>query len=271
VMLGGEAGILGEWGAEGDAREYRGKITAREALVEGKNAATVRLGFQVGLDAVKDVVYRTGIRSNLPEYPSTFLGAGEVSLLEMTHAYTVFPNGGIRSNETGMIDRIVDRDGLILYDREGDSTREKVRAIEEQVANDIAGMLAEAVYRRARPDQAKSLSALRGKIGGTTGTTVSFDNAWFVGFNSKYSWGIWVGMDKPATIYPRAFSRDLALPVWAKIGEKLSDSYENLVSVVKQNKTTEIQAVPLEPEDVGAVIPRAPIFEGEDVYGILEE
>ncbi len=271
VMLGGEEGILGEWGAEGDAREYLGKITARRALVEGKNAATVRLGFQVGLDAVKDVVYRTGIRSDLPEFPSAFLGAGEVSLLEMTHAYTVFPNGGIRCAGTGMIDRIVDRDGLILYDREGDRTREKVRAIEEHVANDISEMLSEAIFRRARPNLVKSLNPLRGKIGGTTGTTVNFDNAWFLGFNSKYSWGIWVGMDKPETIYPEAFSRDLALPVWAEIGEKLSGGYENLVGLVKQRESTGIKAVPLKPKATGAVIPKAPVFEGEDVYGILKE
>jgi hypothetical protein len=89
-------GILGEWGPERVDNRYEGAITARQALVASKNAATVRLGMMTGLDHVVPLAKLAGIDSPLRPYPATFLGSSEVTLMEMTLANTIFPNGGSR-------------------------------------------------------------------------------------------------------------------------------------------------------------------------------
>ncbi|HEX8280028.1 MAG TPA: transglycosylase domain-containing protein, partial [Chthoniobacterales bacterium] len=93
VMIGGTTGILGEWGPEREDNRYEGPITAREALAKSKNGATVRLGMQIGVDAVLQLCKAGGIKSPLRPYPASFLGSSEVTLAELALAYTSFPNG----------------------------------------------------------------------------------------------------------------------------------------------------------------------------------
>ncbi|MEO6846622.1 MAG: transglycosylase domain-containing protein, partial [Chthoniobacterales bacterium] len=88
VMVGGETGILGEWGVERADNEYEGLISMRDALAKGKNAATVRVGFLTGLDAVKDVSTKAGIASPLRDFANAYLGSSELTLDELTIAYT---------------------------------------------------------------------------------------------------------------------------------------------------------------------------------------
>lgn len=216
VMLGGVEGILGEWGTEGSGLQYLGRIPSGYALIAGKNAATVRLGFQTGLDKVKAIARQAGIESELPDFPSAFLGAGEVSLLELTHAYTTFPNRGWRTGRAGLIDRITSRDGEVIYERSsGDAPPE--RAFSERTALQIRTLLTQAVHERADSETSSQLASLAGKVGGMTGTSSGSDNNWFVGFNDRYTWGIWVGMDRPQAIYENAFARDTALPIWSQL------------------------------------------------------
>ncbi|NNE90665.1 MAG: hypothetical protein HKN23_03375, partial [Verrucomicrobiales bacterium] len=111
VMMGGQTGILGEWGVENLQPVYRGAIPSGFALIAGKNAASVRLGFETGLETVRQFAARAGIRSPLGDYPSTFIGASEVTLEELTHAYSAFANTGWKTADTGPIDRILDRNG----------------------------------------------------------------------------------------------------------------------------------------------------------------
>ena len=100
VMIGGTTGILGEWGPEDADNQYEGRMTARQALVKSKNGATVRIGMDAGIEAVLQLCSLAGIRSPLRPYPATFLGSSEVTLAELAMAYTVFPNGGWRSEYT---------------------------------------------------------------------------------------------------------------------------------------------------------------------------
>jgi membrane carboxypeptidase/penicillin-binding protein len=80
VMIGGLTGILGEWGAELDNPKWsQAPMSSREALVQGRNSATVRLGERVGVPMVKQVAQKAGITTEMRDYPSTFLGASEAS------------------------------------------------------------------------------------------------------------------------------------------------------------------------------------------------
>jgi len=91
VMIGGENGILGEWGVERPDNEYEGPMPSSEAVSRGKNAAVVRLGFRTGLDSLGKLSKDAGIRSPLRDVANAYLGSSEMSLDEMTLAYTAFP------------------------------------------------------------------------------------------------------------------------------------------------------------------------------------
>ncbi len=128
VMIGGVEGILGEWGPERIDNQYEGPIPARMALVKSKNAATVRMGMQTGIDNVIALAKNAGLARvigkddkgqdvlNLRRFPATFLGSSEMTLMDATLAYTIFPDGGSRPSEPYIIERILDKDGNLIFE-----------------------------------------------------------------------------------------------------------------------------------------------------------
>ncbi|MGA7129013.1 MAG: transglycosylase domain-containing protein, partial [Chthoniobacterales bacterium] len=90
VMIGGTSGILGEWGVEKADNRYEGPIPLRKAFALSKNAASVRVGIQAGLDSVIKLAKAAGIEDELRPFPATFLGSSEVSLGDMVTAYSIF-------------------------------------------------------------------------------------------------------------------------------------------------------------------------------------
>ncbi len=227
VMIGGMTGILGEWGPERVDNKYEGPISARDALVKSKNAASVRLGMMIGKD-LKDSLQRittvskaAGIDSPLREYPSTFLGSSEVTLMEMTLANTIFPNAGVRPKKPWIIDRIEDRDGNTVYR----SRSEQIRVLRPTSAYQVHTCLAEVLERGTADRAYNDLGLKRFALGGKTGTAYNFTDLWFVGYSSAVTCGVWVGFDRPRTIYRGAFSNEVALPIWAEIMQATFSSY----------------------------------------------
>lgn len=219
VMIGGLTGILGEWGPERVDNKYEGPISAREALVKSKNAATVRLGMEIGKD-LKDSLARVGtvakaagIESPLRQYSSTFLGSSEVTLMEMTVATTIFPTGGVRPKKPWIIDRIVDKDGQTIYQ----AKPELVRVLRPTTAFEVHSCLSDSLERGTADRTFNDLGVKKFALGGKTGTAYNFTDVWFLGYSSSITCGVWVGFDKPRTIYRGAFSNQIALPVWAEL------------------------------------------------------
>lgn len=213
VMIGGTTGILGEWGPERIDNQYEGPIPARYALVKSKNAATVRFGMRVGVEEVLKLASKAGISDPLRPYPATFLGSSEIKLLDLTLAYTMFPGGGSRPTTPFMISRIEEKGGRILFQ----SQPERTRVIQETTAYEIHSALAE-VLEWGTGDKAFSRYGLKKfPVGGKTGTAYNFTDAWFVGYSSAITCGVWAGFDKPRPIYRGAFSNEIALPVWVDI------------------------------------------------------
>jgi penicillin-binding protein 1A len=219
VMIGGLTGILGEWGPERTDNKYEGAISARDALVKSKNAASVRFGMSIGRD-LKDSLARVaatakaaGIESPLREFPATFLGSSEVTLMELTLANTVFATGGVRPKRPWIIARIDDRDGQPLYQ----AKPEQVRALRPTTAYEVHSCLAEVLERGTADRTFTELDVKKFALGGKTGTAYNFTDLWFVGYSSAVTAGVWVGFDKPRTIYRGAFSNQVALPIWAEV------------------------------------------------------
>jgi len=224
VMIGGLTGILGEWGLEASNQDYSGKqITAREALVNSRNAATVRLGEMVGLERVTDTAERMGIASPIKEYPASYLGSSEASLAEMTLAYTAFPLAGERPASMFFIRKIVDDEGRTIFQREGPELS-TIPVLDPVAAYQVHSCLLQ-VPETGTASNASELGLLPMPVGGKTGTHYNFKDLWFIGYSSQVTCGVWVGFDKPKTIYNGAFSNKLALPIWVDIMNATADRY----------------------------------------------
>jgi len=140
--------------------------------------------------------------------PSLALGSGTVSPLDLTAAYAVFPALGYRVHPRGLIS-VENADGDTVHEVE--STREQI--LSPQVAFQMVTML-EDVVARGTGASARQWG-VRGAIGGKTGTTNDYHDAWFVGFNSSVVVGVWVGFDQPERIIAGGTGARVALPIWA--------------------------------------------------------
>ncbi|MCA1586415.1 MAG: PBP1A family penicillin-binding protein [Acidobacteria bacterium] len=182
-------------------------LTLRAALVESDNRAATLLQRRVGSRPVLSLASRAGLQ-DLPDVPSLALGTGLVTPLDLTAAFSIFPNGGfaVRPRE---IRRVVDADGGVALN----TPVEMRRVISPQVAYQMVSMLSDVVDRgTGAPARG---AGVRFAAGGKTGTTDDFKDAWFVGFSSSMVVGVWVGFDQPRTIAPDGYGSRYALPIWA--------------------------------------------------------
>jgi len=181
--------------------------TLRSALVHSSNRAAVHLLQRVGLPATIDLANRVGLEE-MPSVPSLALGTGEVSLLNLTSAYTAFANGGVLQPPVTIL-RIEDANGRVIY--RGESVGRRV--LSESTAYLMASMLADVVNHGT--GYTARQSGFRLPAGGKTGTTDDHADAWFIGFTPRLAAGVWVGFDRPQQIMRRGFASVVAVPAWA--------------------------------------------------------
>lgn len=196
-----------EWVVRNASLETRDTLTLREALYESNNQAAVKLQTQVGSRPVLKLADAVGL-SRLPDVPSLALGVGEVTPLQLTTAYAMFPNGGFSVTPRPIV-QVLDNDGYAVLNR----PVERKAVISEATAFQMVSMLAD-VLDAGTGVAARSLG-VRFPAGGKTGTTDDFKDAWFVGFSSSLVVGVWIGLDQPAPIGPDGFGARYALPIWS--------------------------------------------------------
>lgn len=214
VMIGGLTGILGEWGAEVDNPKWtQAPMSSREALVQGRNSATVRLGERVGVPMVKQVAQKAGISSEMRDYPSTFLGASEARLSEMCLAYSNFPTLGSRPQKLSLIQRITDNNDKAVF-QISEAALRSVQSMDPIAAYQTHTCLVDALHRGTGSPSVSDYKLGEFVAGGKTGTHYEFKDLWFLGYTSGVTCGVWAGFDKQKTIYPGAFSSRIVLPVW---------------------------------------------------------
>ncbi len=189
--------------------KFEGTITLRRALAGSRNVPAVKLAAQLGIERVAETARRFGITSALPPYLPLALGAAEISLIEQTSAFTVFPNDGIRIEPT-LIRRVTTYDGSLL-----EESRPTVHdVIKPEVARTMVAMLCE-VVQFGTAARAKSLGRL---AAGKTGTTNDFSDAWFVGFTPSTTAGVWIGYDDNSIkLGKKETGGRAALPVWIEV------------------------------------------------------
>lgn len=217
VMVGGREGILGEWGMEVAQPLYEGKITMRRALESSKVAATVRLADEVGLDKVVKQASAFGFSIGEAELLRRLaVGFENASLKEAARAMTVFSQGGKMIPESLIyLDRIEDAGGKPVYQREP-KLREKTQVISEATAWQVHDMLRTSSEKGSTKGMLDGMTAKPFHGAAKGGSTHDFADCWFIGYNRRVVCGVWTGFlnGNGAAIYPGAFSRDLAMPVW---------------------------------------------------------
>jgi penicillin-binding protein 1A len=184
-------------------------VRLREALVVSSNRAAAHLMRDVGIARTVDLVHRFGVRSEMPRVPSLALGTGEMSLFELTSAYSVFANRGVWREPT-LIRKVVDRHGKEIYR----ATQVERPVITEATAYLMSSMMAD-VVNRGTASNARA-HGFRHAAAGKTGTSQSYADAWFVGYTPHLVTGVWFGHDTPQTIMNRGFASVVAVPTWAR-------------------------------------------------------
>jgi penicillin-binding protein 1A len=175
------------WAPENYTKRYRGPMTLREALKLSINTIAAQVGAEVGPPKVVDLGRRFGITTNLRSTYSISLGTSEVTLLDLTHAYSVFPNDGIRK-PAFLIESISNTAGHSLYRRKELAPR---RAFAQPYSKQMNGMLRDVI------DSGTGHGARLGKrqAGGKTGTSQDHRDAWFIGYTADLTTGVWMGND----------------------------------------------------------------------------
>jgi penicillin-binding protein 1A len=189
-------------------RKFEGPITLRRALEDSRNVPAVRVMDQVGPAHVIQYARRLGLESPIPPYLAVALGAAEATLVEMTSAYSVFPNQGVRMRPYP-ITKVVDREGNVLEE----NRPEPKDAIRADTAFVMTNLLRGVVQRGT----AAKAASLNWPLGGKTGTTDDYTDAWFIGFDPDVTIGVWVGLDQKKPIGQNMTGAEAALPIWMDI------------------------------------------------------
>jgi penicillin-binding protein 1A len=185
--------------------KFEGIITLRRALSQSRNIPALKLANKVGIKSVIDYAERFGVTSKLPPYLPVALGSAEITLMEQTSAYSVFPNDGVRVSPR-YITRVTDYEGRVLEE----DFPEVKDVISQRTARIMTSMLREVVLHGTGIAAAK----LPFPVAGKTGTTNDFTDAWFVGFTPTMTCGVWVGYDEKKSLGAKETGAHAALPIW---------------------------------------------------------
>jgi penicillin-binding protein 1A len=187
---------------EGD---YKGEMTLLDAFAESRNIPALKLAAKVGIRKVIETAHRFGVTSNIPPYLPVAIGSADISLYEQVQAYSVFPNDGIRI-EPHYIRRVTQADGLPLD--------EPPPQVNEVISVETARTMMEFLQAVTRMGTGAAAAAMKHPLGGKTGTTNDFTDAWFIGFSPSVTCGTWIGFDDRQTLGDKETGAKAALPMW---------------------------------------------------------
>jgi penicillin-binding protein 1A len=185
--------------------KYEGGVTLRHALEDSRNVPAVKMMEALTPQQVISYARRFGLESKLEPYLSLALGAADLTLVDMTSAYSVFPNGGVRMRPYPI---------LKISDREGNLLEESRPNPQDAIRADTAFVMTSLLRGVVQRGTAASAGKLGWPMGGKTGTTDDYGDAWFIGFDPDITVGVWVGHDERKPIGHNETGAVAALPIW---------------------------------------------------------
>jgi penicillin-binding protein 1A len=184
---------------------YLGNITLEKAFAESRNIPALRLAERVGMRKVIEVAHRFGITRDIPPYLPVALGSVEVTLAQQVAAYSSFPNDGVRVTPH-LLRRVTSADGMPMYE---DQTQ-----VNESTGTKTARTMTMLLRQVTTSGTAAVAKELNHPLGGKTGTTSDFTDAWFLGFSPSVTCGVWMGYDTRQSLGDKETGARAALPVW---------------------------------------------------------
>jgi penicillin-binding protein 1A len=184
---------------------FEGPITLRRALEQSRNIPAVRVMEALGPATVVGYARRFGFTQDFPPYLSIALGAGDSTLVEVTSAYSVFPNQGVRMKPLQIL-KVHDRDGNLLEENRSES--------EDVIRADTAFVMTSLLRGVVTRGTAAAAASLNWPLAGKTGTVDDNTDAWFVGFDPDITVGVWVGLDEKKPLGRSETGAVAALPIW---------------------------------------------------------
>ncbi len=185
--------------------KFKGRISLLEAFADSRNIPALELASRVGIRKVIATAHRFGITTNIPAYLPVALGSAEITLEQQVDAYSVFPNDGIRVAPR-LVKRVVSADGVPLNEEAPD--------VREVISQKTARTMMVFFRSVTSEGTAAKLNALHHPLGGKTGTTNDFTDAWFIGFSPSITCGVWVGYDDRQSLGDKQSGAAVALPLW---------------------------------------------------------
>ncbi|HEX9199510.1 MAG TPA: PBP1A family penicillin-binding protein [Acidobacteriaceae bacterium] len=233
---------------EGD---YKGSMTLLNAFAESRNIPALKLADHVGIRKVIETAHRFGVVSNIPAFLPIAIGAADLSLYEQVQSYSVFPNDGIRI-EPHTIRKVTQADGLPLD--------EPAAQVSEVISVETARTMMQFLQAVTRMGTGAAAAQLKHPLGGKTGTTNDFTDAWFIGFSPSVTCGTWIGFDDRRSLGEKETGARAALPMWmdfmrAAIANKPTEAFPEGNAPMKE---LEVPLTPPPNSPVVKEIPKAP-------------
>ena len=202
-------------------KNYLGAMTLTNAFAESRNIPALKLANRYGIRKVIATAHRFGITSDMPAFLPVAIGAADLTLYEQVGAYSVFPNDGIRI-EPHYIRRVVQANGLPLD--------QKPAQMSGVISIDTAREMMQLLEAVVRGGTATAAAQLKHPLGGKTGTTNNYTDAWFIGFSPSVTCGTWMGYDNRQSLGEKETGARAALPIWsefmrAAIAEKPNETF----------------------------------------------
>ncbi len=184
---------------------WKGAMTLVEAFAESRNIPALKLAARYGIGKVIETAKRFGITSNLPMALPVAIGAADITLAEQVGGYSVFPNDGIRI-EPRYIRKVTQADGMPLD--------EAPTQVDEVISVETARTMMQFLQAVTAHGTGAAAAQLKHPLGGKTGTTNDFTDAWFIGFSPSVTCGTWMGFDDRESLGEKETGAKAALPMW---------------------------------------------------------
>ena len=198
------------WNPQNADGVYGGRLPVENGLIQSRNTMTARVGEWAGIDTVIAMMEHAGLgeAERSEPTPPIYIGTIGANVRDVTSAYSAFATGGTR-HQPYFIESVADRDGTVLYQHQDANYR---------VLSPGAAWLTSKLLKKVVADGGTGAGlrqmGFTAPAGGKTGTTNDFEDAWFVGYTSRLSCGVWIGLDQPAKIMDDAYGGRIAVPVW---------------------------------------------------------